>query len=433
MRIVAKLIKTIRGTPLFRNAIVYAFSNVIGKAIPFLLLPIMTHYLTPADYGYVAMFMLVSTILEPIVAISLSGAVGVKYFDKEVDLPAYISSGVAVALAVALPVGVLLVLFRGVIGAVITVPKNWVPLVILLVVTRMFTTLTLTLWQVQEKPIKYGILQNLQSLAIISASLLLVVALEKHWEGRIAAELGAICLFGAASALYLWRAGWLKRVFRRDYARNFLAFGVPLIPHALGGVIMSQTDRLFVTKMVSVDATGLYTVAYQLATLIELIAVSFNSAYSPWLFKKLVDADDARKARLVRFTYLQFAGMTALSLLVAVAMPFFITHFLDPKFAESATYIRWFTIGFAFQGFYYMVANYIFYAERTAWIAAVTATTTVLNIPLCYLLIRENGAVGAVQATSIAQILTFFLTWFVSARAYPMPWFSAFSKASRRP
>jgi Na+-driven multidrug efflux pump len=71
---------------------------------------------------------------------------------------------------------------------------------------------------------------------------------------------------------------------------------------------------------------------------------------------------------------------------------------------------------------YYMVANYIFFAERTGLLALVTISTALINIPLTYVLIRLNGGIGAVQGTALALLLSFLLTWVVSARVYPMPW-----------
>ena len=42
--------------PLLQNAAVYSLSNILNAAIPFLLLPILTRVLLPADYGVLAMF-----------------------------------------------------------------------------------------------------------------------------------------------------------------------------------------------------------------------------------------------------------------------------------------------------------------------------------------------------------------------------------------
>ena len=36
---------------LLKHSAIYGFSNVLGKAIGFLLIPLYTHYIPPADYG----------------------------------------------------------------------------------------------------------------------------------------------------------------------------------------------------------------------------------------------------------------------------------------------------------------------------------------------------------------------------------------------
>jgi Na+-driven multidrug efflux pump len=48
--------------------------------------------------------------------------------------------------------------------------------------------------------------------------------------------------------------------------------------------------------------------------------------------------------------------------------------------------------------------------------------TAGLNVVLNYVLIKANGAVGAAQASAAAFLVSFLLTWALSAKAYPMPW-----------
>jgi O-antigen/teichoic acid export membrane protein len=275
---------------------------------------------------------------------------------------------------------------------------------------------------VREKAALYGLFQNLQSAALISLALMFVVGLGLAWQGRLAAELLAWSTFAVVSLVWLWRSRQLRFSFDRPYARDLAGFGVPLIPHLLGAILMVQVDRLLLTNLVGVDETGLYTVGYQLALVIELFAVSFNNAYAPWLYRRLTDADDGVKRRLVRFTYVGFAVMLVLALAVATAMPWLAGHLLDPRYAESARFVPWLAVGFLFSGMYYLVANYIFYAQRTGWLAAVTMMTALINIPLTYALIKLNGGLGAAQAMAISFGLSFLLTWVVSQRVYPMPW-----------
>lgn len=60
---------------------VYLFSNILNAAIPFALLPILTRYLSPAEYGEVAMFNTLLGALGAFVGLNVVGAAGRKYFD----------------------------------------------------------------------------------------------------------------------------------------------------------------------------------------------------------------------------------------------------------------------------------------------------------------------------------------------------------------
>ena len=55
-----------------RQAGVYTISNVVARAIPFLLLPLLTRYVSPADFGIVAMFFFVALLIEPLVGFGAS-------------------------------------------------------------------------------------------------------------------------------------------------------------------------------------------------------------------------------------------------------------------------------------------------------------------------------------------------------------------------
>ena len=49
----SRFIRKISSSSVIRNSFIYVFCDGLNKAIPFLLLPFITHYLTPADYGIV--------------------------------------------------------------------------------------------------------------------------------------------------------------------------------------------------------------------------------------------------------------------------------------------------------------------------------------------------------------------------------------------
>jgi O-antigen/teichoic acid export membrane protein len=420
-----------RAPALLQQAAVYTVSQLASAAIPFLLLPVMTRYLTPTDYGIVTMFLFLAVILEPIIGLGLNGAITVKFYDKSIDLPRYFGTGLCLVLGVAMAALLLLVLTQNTLSEVTQVPPVWLLLAVPLVLARVMVSGLLALLRVREQPLRFGLFVNLQSLSLLALAVSLVVALSLTWEGRLAAELVSWLAFGTLALVLLTRAGWLRFEINGRYGRDIVSFGVPLIPHAIGAVLMVQTDRLLLTNLVGVGETGLYAVGYQLAVVIQLAAIAFNNAYAPWLFRNLSDADDQVKRRLVKYTYMQIGVMAVLAGGVAIVMPWVGGLVLGRDFAASSRFVGWFALGFFFSSAYYMVTNYIFFAQKTRWLALVTISVALLNIPLTYGFIEWNGAVGAAQAMAISFGLFFLLTWIVSNRVYPMPWLGTRSPRRR--
>ena len=208
----------------------------------------------------------------------------------------------------------------------------------------------------------------------------------------------------------------------KTYVKDALVFGIPLIPHAFGGWVITWIDRIFINSMVSVAATGIYTVGYQVGMIIGLLAISFNRAWTPFLFEKLKENNSASKLRIVKFTYLYGVGIIVLALALSLVAPWFLEFFVSKDFHCAYKYVFWIALGYAANGMYFMVVNYIFYVKKTYILAWVTFFSAGINIVLNYFFIKANGAIGAAQATTITFFISFILTWILSARVYKMPW-----------
>jgi O-antigen/teichoic acid export membrane protein len=256
----------------------------------------------------------------------------------------------------------------------------------------------------------------------VGLTLWLVVGCGMAWMGRIEAHLFTMIVFGCFGLYLLYRSGWLKFTFSKEYIRNALNFGVPLIPHALGGAIMTMTDRFFITNMVGIGETGIYSVGYQIGMIIGLIENSFNQAYVPWLYNKLKENDTKMKMFIVKITYIYFILMIFLVITLALIAPCLLRYFVGDKFSGASVYVFWIALGYAFNGMYKMVVNYIFYVEKTYILAWITLFCCLSNVGLNYILIKLNGPVGAAQAAALTFLLSFIVTWVLSNRVYKMPW-----------
>jgi O-antigen/teichoic acid export membrane protein len=220
----------------------------------------------------------------------------------------------------------------------------------------------------------------------------------------------------------LIRQGWLRFRADRKHLRTALAFGIPLVPHGLSGTIKTMADRVIITGMISIADTGLYAVGFQVAMVIGLLEDAVNKAYVPWLFERLKRGLASDKRRIVLMTYAYCAGLMGLAVLLGITAPRLLEIFAGPRFAGSSRFVIWIAIGFAFDGMYKMVVNYIFFARRTKSLPWITFSAALIGVGLNLFVIRRFGAVGAAYTFALMNALIFVAVWIVSSRIYPMPW-----------
>lgn len=411
------------GSKLLKSSGVYALSNIVNGAIPFLLLPILTRYLTPFDYGIVAMFQVLLGIVGSITGVSVHGAVARQYYDRErVDFPSYVGNCFYILSATTAATAALLWAFSGTVSRLSEFPAVWLWAVVLAAGAHFVVLIFLAICQVQIKPFAYGRFQVSLTFVNVTLSLFFVVALGMGWRGRVLGQVLAYALFAVVAFVALHRDGWVRWPLRHDYISSALKFGAPLVPHALGMWAITMTDRVLITKLVGVSDTGIYVVGAQIGMIIAVLQDSFNRAWTPWLYDKLKRNDPAWNQKIVRFTYAYDVALLVLALLLAWIAPWFLGFYIGSNFSGSAQYVFWIALGYAFNGMYKMVSGYILYARNTAILAMVTFTTALTNLLVSYVLIKVNGPIGAAQGTMIAYLLSFALTWCLANRCHPMPW-----------
>lgn len=417
--------KQLYKSSLFRAAGTYGLFSLLNKAIPFLLLPILTRYLSPTDYGTVAIFNVMVTLTIPFVGLNCQVGYTRAFFSQEkFDSSEYMGTILIFITLTGMAILASSIFFRNILGQTVAFPPHWIWTIPVVATSLVLTQSTLRAFRVREQPRSYGIFSN--SLTFLEALLAVffIVLLGMKWEGRVISRTAVTALFGLLGVLVLKNNNWTSLQFKKLYLKHALYMGVPMIPHTLAGVLNTSIDRLFISQMVGIVDTGLYTVGYQVGAIIGFLANSFNLAYSPWLFQKLNNITKQRKEEIVRFTYIYFVLIVACAFILSLIAPFAIRVLLGKEFQSSVLFVAWVALGYAFHGMYFMVVNYIFYAEKTYLLAMVSFLGVGINIFLNYCLIKRNGAVGAAQATTLVYLITFLIVWVLSASVYDMPWFN---------
>ncbi|MEA1081418.1 lipopolysaccharide biosynthesis protein [Marinobacter qingdaonensis] len=422
----------LKGNSLIKGSAVYLFSNILNAAIPFALLPVLTRFLEPAEYGQVAMYQVLLGILGAFVGLNVAGSVARKYYDdflKTDDLQRFIGACFQIMLLSGAVIFVLMIIFGTDVAFWMGLPVGWVYLAVLVSMAAFAVRLRLLQWQVRKQAVRYGEFQVSQGFVNMALSLTLVVGLLLGSEGRIIALSFTTILFALAAIGLLFRdrlinfLSWSPRLIK-----DALSHGVPLIPHAVGLVLLASFDRLIINDKLGLAEAGIYMVAAQLAGGMALFFDAINKAYVPWLFEHLKQNRSSDKQRIVRLTYICFFFILLATTIIALSGPWLVVLVAGQNYSGAGSVIGWLALGQAFGGFYLMVTNYIIFSKRTGLLSLVTISSGLVNIILLIFMVEVMGIEGAAIAFCVSMAIRFFLTWWVAQRLNPMPWFNIKSK-----
>lgn len=408
-----------------RHALVYTLANFSVAGIPFLLLPLLTRTLSPEAYGIVAMFSVAVPFFTILVGSNMHGAIMVRYFDPNcTDVPTYVTSCFAVMLVMLALLILGVFIFSEQLYRVTALSEAWLLTAVFTAAGLFPIQVLLVLWQSSKQPIKYAGLRLSQATLDGLLSIVLVVLIPLSWQGRIGGIALAAFFLSVVAIYLLIRNGWLVKSVSSAHVNDALRFGIPLLPHAIGGLLINMLDRFMVTNYLDVASTGIYFVGVQVGLILGIAADAFNRAFAPWLMESLRDVDKARDRRIVIFTYLYFAAILICAILGGLVVPKLLAILVGEKFQEAADVARYSLIGNAFGGMYLMVINYIFFSRRTELLSALTIFCGSATLGLSWYLIHLNGLIGAAQAYMLGQAMMFFGTWMLAQRCHKMPWFS---------
>ena len=398
------------------NIIIYGATNGIRSLVPFIMLPILTAYLNAGDYGILSLIEVSILFLAPFITLNINSAINVEYFRlSKNDLRNYVSNALLLSLGASILFFVLTGLLKDKISIFLGIDSTlvvWLPIFALL---RVVSSIVLGLYQVSEQPIKYATYTISQTLIDFLLSYVLVVIYKYGYIGRLE---GVYVAFFMATLYGLWllyRNGYISRHINFSYSKEILSYGIPLIPHIIGGVILAMSDRYFISYFINNEAVGYYSVAYQIASLMLLLSVSVNQAWMPMLYK-LLGNYKKNQNNILKITLYLMVMYTMFGILIYLFSDLIFSLFVDEAFYSAKVFFPYLLIGFVFQSYYYLFTNYLFFYKKTVLLAKLTFFSALLNIILNYFFVVKYGAIGVAYATAITYVLYFFIVFKISTQ-----------------
>ncbi len=415
---------------LARGSILYTFGTFLPRFGAFLLLPIYTMTLGPADFGVVSLMLSVSSLLAIAYRLGLDGALLRMHFDlSDRNRPRLYVSLAAVTAATAVVGSVVLgAAVAPFFGALFT-GIGFVPFGLLTLAITATTSLQYVptvLYRATERPAMFLAYSAGVMTVGITATVIFLVPMHLGAAGALLGQLAG-GLFGVL--VTAWILGHMHHAaIDRPMIREALAFGLPLVPHGISGWILNVSDRwllgllLATTAVVAQASIGVYSLGYQLGQVVSLIALSFNAAWGPFFYAH--GESEAGPGILREMTTVVGGLLGLLAMALAIGAPE-LTHLLAPASwgaarIEAADVLRVVAAGSFVYSLYFMVVSAVFLTRRTTYLPLLTITAGATNVILNLILIPRVGVMGAAWSTLVGYLILAVGTALYARRGYPL-------------
>jgi O-antigen/teichoic acid export membrane protein len=410
---------------LANHSLIYTLGDVLNLGFAFVLIPLYTTYLNPADYGILAITSTIASILSVLYLQSLEGAITRLHYDYSDPLSRKKYYGTIWILMISSTL-IASLLIEGVghqVSSVLFENVPYTPYIRLTVWTVFVTNSSLLLLQavlrVQEKPLAFVTLNLSTFLVSMILIIYFVVGLGQGVLGSLLGRfLGCLIVAVPATIVYLRKA---KLHWSWKQAKESLLFALPLIPHLLSLWVLNLSDRLILQKYVSLNEVGIYNLGYQLGSIVQVLAFSLSNAWGPFYYKTATNSDGSTVLSRMS-TYYWVVIIIAGTALAMMAKEILLIIPSRPEYHIAYQVVPVIVVGFVMRAFYFIFVSALYQVKQVKTLPVVTMIAGLLNIGLNLFFVPRYGYIAAAVNTFIAYTFQTVAMYFLAQRAFPLPY-----------
>ncbi len=199
--------------------------------------------------------------------------------------------------------------------------------------------------------------------------------------------------------------------------KNILKFSLPLLPAALSGWIMNESNRIFIDQYFTQSEVGIFSLGYRITFVFIVFVTSIRLAYNP-LYFRLANSEDQAEAHRRIFIYNNYFFI--ISILGSFLLSFFSRELIG-LFLNKNYFNAWIILAMLTYANLFLESSSIFrmalYQKKvTVLITIIVIVIATINLLLNWLLISKWSIVGAGTATIICSMLLFFSFYLASKK-----------------
>lgn len=389
---------------LAKNTIIYLIGNAGSKLLQMLFLPVITSFLSTAEYGYYDLIVTSISLITPVVTFQITEAMFRNLFygtenEKETVLSsvaAFITGGVT-CLAIVMAA---LVWFR--------LPIQFPVLVFLNYFSNIcFTYLQKVVRSEQHNSVvaTAGVINTATMLAVQAFTL---VVLGMRADGMLVANF--VSYFVAS--LYMEKTAKLqKRISLRKIDLRGLwsmfKLSLPLVPNSVCWYFVSAGNSYLITTLVSAAANGVYAIANGFSQMLTFVTGVFQMA---WQESSIIESSSEKRDVFYSATFnsymkLLLSAYIVLLPFIKLAMPVLVST----SFQDGYIYVPVLLASAVFSAFSQFYGSAYLTFKKTGGALFTTLVAAAINCGICIIFIDKIG----LFAPALGSATAFAVQWLI--------------------
>jgi len=396
---------------LIKHSTIYAIGNISRQLIGFIMLPVYTRYLSPADYGVIGLLTFSVSLLEGVFGARLGQAMPKFYFEQETqrERNAVISTALVVTGGVSAIVTAAVFFVRGPAAETLfgtDAYGNVLGLFAVLLLTNALESQSVVYLQIQRKPTLFVGISLLRLAAQLFLNILYVVYLKLGVNGIAYSSVTSGAIFAIALSIYTFAHTGAR--FDVGIAKRMIIFSWPLWLAGIAALYISSAGRYYIRIFSSLTDVGLYELAAKFGSMLTLLVSQPFSRF--WETERFNHYKKSNNADIFRSVFQGYAMLLALTVLGIslfaepviriMAGPEFHAAYLAVPFVTLSALMRCLT---DYCNFSFLVTG------KTGWISRNHYVTAIVVTVLYLALTPPLGFVGAAMGLMLAETFQFLL------------------------
>lgn len=408
-----KLFKKLLSSKLVKSSFWYTIGNFFIKGISFITIPIFVNITTQTEYGLINNFTSFVSIFSILVGLSLNSTINNASFDYKEKINEFMSSILflsTISLCMFLCLGNGYFLFSNTFFDLNQLVFN-------LMLIQSFSTFVISYIQayftINFSHFKFLILSLVSTVINVAFSVLLMLTLftQNRYMGRVVG--GTVSFVIIAAVIYCLIMFKGRHFIDKGYWKYALRISMPLIPHSLANIILSQFDRIMINSYLGPAAGGIYSYISNIGIILSVVWVSTNNAWVPWFYGEMNKENYSTIKKVSNYYLLAFTTIAILVMIISVDL----ARIMAPEeYYSGLELVIPISLGYFFQFLYSLPVNAEFYEKKTDFIAIGTVASALVNIGLNALFIPKYGIIAAGYTTVFTYFLLFMFHYFIAKK-----------------